>query len=96
MIEEADIVPTLEKVLADQALFLSKVQGITPGSMTRAEIKEMEQEILEAFQLTKELIVSIGEQHPDPAIIDDRLKRAIVNITAILETLTPLYKQAPE
>jgi len=43
-----------------------------------------------------EMIPAIAELDPDPAIIGDRLKRALNNITAILQELTVLHKNAPE
>ena len=56
MLTSKDIVPTLEKILADQAVFISKLQGITPGTMTRAELHTLEEEVHESFDLLKEMI----------------------------------------
>jgi hypothetical protein len=96
MLTPEEIVPVLDKILADQVVFLSKLQDIIPGSMTHAEIHEMEEEVYEAFDLMKEMIPAIATLQPDPAIIGDRFKRAFENVTLIFQELTPLHKNAPE
>jgi hypothetical protein len=96
MLTSEEIVPTLDKILADQVVFISKLSGITPGSLTRAELHELEEEVHESFDLLKEMIPAVAELQPNPTIIGDRLKRAIENVTWILKELTPLFKHAPE
>jgi hypothetical protein len=96
MLTSEEIVPALERILADQAVFISKLQGITPGIMTHAKLHEMEEEVHESFELLKEMIPAVAELQPDPVIIGDRLNRALKNVIMILEELTPLYQHAPE
>jgi hypothetical protein len=96
MITSEEIVPMLEKILAEQAVFISKLQNIVPGSLTHAQLHEMEEEVHDSFDLIKEMIPAMAALHPDQAVIGDRFKRAFENITTILEELTPLHKAAPE
>ena len=96
MLTSEEIVPALEKILAEQVVFISKLQYITPGSVTRADLSEMQEDVHESFDLMKEIIPAVAELKPDPAVIGDRLKRAFQNVSTILDELTPLYKSAPE
>jgi hypothetical protein len=96
MLTSEELVTVLEKILAEQVVFISKLQDITPGSLTHTELHQMEEEVYHSFDLLKEMIPAVAALNPDPAIIGDRLKRAFENVTTILEELTPLHKAAPE
>ena len=96
MLTSEEIVPALEKILAEQVVFISKLQYITPGSVTRANLSEMQEDVHGSFDLMKEIIPAVAVLKPDPAVIGDRLKRTFTNVTTILQELTPLYKDAPE
>jgi hypothetical protein len=96
MLTPEELVMVLDKILAEQVVFISKLQDITPGSLTHAELHQMEEEVYESFDQMKEMIQAVAMLNPDPAIIGDRFKRAFENVTTILEGLTPLHKAAPE
>ncbi|HVN48125.1 MAG TPA: hypothetical protein VMU30_04820 [Bacteroidota bacterium] len=95
MVPLEEIVSSLESVLADQAVFLSKLQRTTPGSLTHDEIHEMEQEITPSGELLSEAMRSIVKLNPHPEIIGNRLKNAFDNMGEILKLLTVLHRNAP-
>ena len=92
---EAEIVPALESILADENMFISKLQDIEPGTLTFEEIKELEWDVSEAFDLLKEVMSEIGDLKPDPKVIGNRFKIAFTNVSKILEMLTRLYGAIP-
>lgn len=96
MIEEGEIVQALESILADQSVFISRLQNMEPGSKTPDEIREIESDIREAIDLMERTIRSILSSKPSPEIIGDRLKRAFNNLTLIYDLLTKLIRVSPE
>jgi len=56
MLTSEEIVPALETILAEQVVFISKLQGITPGSVTHAELHEMQEEVVTTQRAINEII----------------------------------------
>ena len=96
MIEEGEIVQALERVLADQSIFISRLQDMEPGCRTPEEVREIEKDIYEATDLMQEAIEGILADKPSPEIVGDRLKRSFDNLITILELLTRLIKKPSE
>ncbi len=93
MIAPEEIVPTLDSLLADQAVFMSKLQSMEPHSMTPDEVQDLGSEMAPNFEMVAEMIQAIVAVKPDPAIIGDRFKRAFENVGLILELQTKLIKK---
>ena len=96
MLKEEEIVQALERVLADQSVFISRLQDMEPGSRTPDEIRQIEKDIYEAIDLMQETIGAIAADKPSPQIVGDRLKRSFDNLTTILELLTKPIKTTAE
>ncbi len=93
MIAPEEIVPTLDSILADEAIFISKLQSIEPHSMTPDEVKDLGSEITPAFKSMAEMVTAIVSTKPDPKVIGDKFKRAFENTGFILELQTNLIKK---
>ena len=93
MLKEGEIVQALERVLADQSIFISRLQDMEPGSKTPDEVRQIEKDIHEATDLMQETVKAIIADRPLPEILGDRLKRSFDNLTTILELLTNLIKK---
>lgn len=92
MIAREEIVPTLESILADEAVFISKLQMIAPHSKTSDEVIELEKEIMPTFDTMKEMVEAVAWNEPNPKPIGDAFKIAFNNIGTILELLTGLLE----
>ena len=53
MIEEGEIIQALERILADQSVFISRLQAMEPGCKTPQEVKQIEKDIHEATDLAR-------------------------------------------
>ena len=93
MIAPEEIVPTLESILADEAVFMSKLESMEPHSMTPAEVKDLGEEITPTFEIMAEMVKAIVATKPDPKVIGDKFKRAFENVGLILELQTKLIRK---
>ena len=96
MIPPEELISTLESILADQVVFISKLQSFVPGELTFDEIQELERDIIPAFDSMIEVIPSLVEIKPDPAIVGNKFVDAFDNLTVILGLLTELYLKRPD
>lgn len=93
MIAPEEIVPTLENILADEAMFISKLRAIAPHSRTSDEVIELGKEIIPTFDAMKEMVEAVASNEPNPKPIGDAFKIAFNNIETILELLTGLLEE---
>lgn len=90
MIAPQEIVPTLESILADEAVFISKLQMIDPRSGTSDEVRELEKEIIPICDTMQEMVMALVSNKPAPQAIGNKFKIAFNNIGTIYELLTNL------
>ncbi len=93
MIKREEIVPSLENILADEAVFISKLRAIALHSKTSDEVIELEKEINPTFDAMKEMVEAVASNEPNPNPIGDAFKIAFNNIGTILELLTGLLEE---
>ncbi|HUI29160.1 MAG TPA: hypothetical protein VLX91_03005 [Candidatus Acidoferrales bacterium] len=90
MITPEEIVPTLESILADEAVFISKLQMMKPRSKTSDEVRELEEEVFPICESMTEMVEALVSNRPDPKPIGDKFKIAFNNVGVIYELLTGL------
>lgn len=96
MINDEEIISTLESILADQAVFISKLESIKTARIYLEDAQALEMEIGPAMESLIEIIPVVAESNLGPEVIGDRLKRAVNNFSTIMEIMTRAIKRTDE